>query len=273
MKVAVTGATGYLGRHVVAALRNRHHDVVALGRTRPRSQDIEHMPFDLNNSVLTEADFARRGITALIHCAWDFYPRSRNAVHQINVVGAKRLADAAHGLRLVDVSTMSAFDGCRSIYGRAKLEVEEIFLRAGGMVFRPGLIWGGEMGGMMASLQKLSRLPISPTIAGGGELYLVHVEDLAAMIAASLDNDVPARTITAAHLRSFSLRQIITALAKEKSPLFLPVPWPLAWFGLRGLEMVFPGVSLRSDSVTGLVHTNPAPQFDTAAAMLRPFAP
>ncbi|MFE5409112.1 NAD-dependent epimerase/dehydratase family protein [Microbacterium sp. NPDC056569] len=82
-KVVVTGAGGYIGRHVVQELLERGDEVVAIARSGdewlrtvlPADQIIERSAFDL-----TEDDWARiEGADALIHLAWrdGFVLRSR----------------------------------------------------------------------------------------------------------------------------------------------------------------------------------------------------
>lgn len=272
MKVAVTGASGYLGGHVTAALLRRGHEVVALTRRPLKTADIAHLPFELGGTVPTAADFASQGVQAVVHCAWDFMPRGLAAARRVNVAGAAQLVESARGLRLVDISTMSAFEGCRSVYGRAKAEVENIFLQAGGSVLRPGLIWSDHPGGMMATLDRIARLPIAPVIAGGGKLYLIHVDDLAALIVAAVETPKAQENLAAvAHPAPFSLQEIVRMRSQPRRPMILPVPWPLVWLGVRAVEMVFPTAALRSDSVIGLVNADPAPYFDPAAASLRAF--
>lgn len=71
MRVLLTGATGYLGRHVLACLRERGIDVVVLGRSRPvGGGDFPWLPVDLLDvhdmaSVLCEAQASH-----LLHLAW-----------------------------------------------------------------------------------------------------------------------------------------------------------------------------------------------------------
>ena len=69
-----------------------------------------------------------------------------------------------------------------------------------------------------------------------------------------------------------SLRRILTRRANGfgRKPLLVPVPWQAIWLGLRTLEML--GLrALRSDSVLGFVHSDPAPQFDALSRDFRPF--
>jgi hypothetical protein len=41
----------------------------------------------------------------------------------------------------------------------------------------------------------------------------------------------------------------------------MPVPWQLAWLGLKGLELAGAQLNFRSDSLISLVYQNPCPSF------------
>ena len=71
MKILLTGASGYLGHHVLAYLRQQGCDVVMLGRSRPVGyEDVPLMHCDLlNGSNLVEA-VQQVGATHLMHLAW-----------------------------------------------------------------------------------------------------------------------------------------------------------------------------------------------------------
>jgi len=74
MKVLVTGAGGFVGRHVIPALVGRGHEVVALSfrelGTRERSwlHDVEFISHDILSDALPPR--ATRGVEAVIHLAW-----------------------------------------------------------------------------------------------------------------------------------------------------------------------------------------------------------
>ncbi|UAJ10480.1 NAD-dependent epimerase/dehydratase family protein [Glacieibacterium megasporae] len=81
MKVAVTGASGFVGRHVVAALARRGVEVVASSRHRPGDlpTEIEHVALD----IAEPGDaFDRLGRPdAIIHLAWGGLPNYRSLHH------------------------------------------------------------------------------------------------------------------------------------------------------------------------------------------------
>src|SRR5262245_13857344 len=125
----VTGTGGYLGGRVKAALQQRGWRVVVL--TRQPGPDTSAIRFQLGEEV-SAADL--KGAGALVHCAYDSKQVSWAGIHAINVAGSEKLLRAAREAKigqLVYVSSISAFEGCRSLYGKAKLETEKIALALG----------------------------------------------------------------------------------------------------------------------------------------------
>ena len=85
----------------------------------------------------------------------------------MNVEGSRKILEAAREAKtpkIIFISSISAFDGCRSLYGRAKLEIEKIALDCGALVIRPGLVYGEGAGGMfgklVAQMKKSSVIPL-----------------------------------------------------------------------------------------------------------------
>ena len=247
---AVTGARGYVGSRVAAALRAAGWEVRELART-DASLESGAQPVSFEG-----ADLA-------VHCAWSFAARGRSEVTRINVKGSERLlnqAAAAGVSRQVWISSLSAFPGCRSVYGQAKLAVEEHARALGGVVVRPGLVWGPGAGGMVGALDRAARrLPVIPALAG--EVYLAHADDLGALVAHLSGAEPPEGPVVAAARTPLSMAAILRALAAAagRSPRVMPVPWPLVWGALRGVELVGLRPRLRSDSLIGLVRADPDP--------------
>ena len=62
--------------------------------------------------------------------------------------------------RILVLSSMSAFEGTRQLYGRAKLAIETMTVASGGCALSPGLVYGERPGGMAGALRELTRLPV-----------------------------------------------------------------------------------------------------------------
>jgi nucleoside-diphosphate-sugar epimerase len=273
--VAVTGASGYVGGRIVARCSALGRAVVRLVRVPAGTGDVA---FDLGAGV-DPAELAAQDVDSLVHCAYDAAPLRRDDVHARNVTGTARLLDAAGDAgvrRVVVISTMSAFTGCRSVYGQVKLEIERRARDTGAAIVRPGLVWhdgDDEVGGMVGRLRRSAAARVVPLPAAGSALHLVHVDDLVELLLDLGDRtDVPREAVIAAHPRPWTMRDIVCALADQQGrrPLVVPLPWRPVLGALRAVERIGRPLPFRSDSLVGLVHSDPAPTFDPALA-LRPF--
>jgi nucleoside-diphosphate-sugar epimerase len=211
-----------------------------------------------------------KGAQALVHCAYDFEPRRWEEIAAINVNGSQKLLVAARaaGVRqVVFISSLSAFTGCRSLYGRAKVEIEGFARSSGAFVIRPGLVYSDNPGGMFGRLVcQVRNARFVPIIWGGRQMqYLLHDEDLGHVVQGCLDGRVPAgvEPITVAREQGWELKEILAQIARAlgRRVTFLPVPWHLAWLGLKGLELAGARPNFRSDSLISLVYQNPCPSF------------
>ena len=262
LTVGVTGASGYVGSALSTALQDAGHTIVPMGRNAVpdgRAFMLGEVP---NKETLT-------GLDVLIHCAWDMRASKAALVDEINVHGSINLFTAAANAgvnTLIFVSSMSAFAGCRSLYGRAKLEVEDRVAQLGGIIIRPGLVYGPTPGGMVGALTQLSNhthvLPMVGT--GRFKLHTSHQDDLGRLTVYACENSEAYRgsTISAAAHTGLEFRAIVRRLSRNNLH-FIPVPWQLIYAGLRILESLHMRPRIKSDSLLGLVHSNPAPDFKT----------
>jgi nucleoside-diphosphate-sugar epimerase len=269
-RAAITGGSGYLGGHVAARLLADGWQVVSLGRRPSGLPGVAHIPFQLGESVAA-ADL--EGVDVLVHCAWDFGQRTWSDIEAVNVQGSRRLfaAAASAGVqRLVHISTVSAAGAPRSMYGRAKLQTEEMAEERGGVVVRPGLLYGPGAGGMVGMLSTLVRaLPAVPVLVGADRpLFLAHQNDAAGLIglvAAGTEGE-SGRPLLAAAPDPHSLREVLGAIAaaEGKRRIFFKVPWRLLYLPLRAMEIMRLPSPMRADSALSIATLDPDP-FRTAA--------
>jgi UDP-glucose 4-epimerase len=213
VKALVTGSAGFLGRHVVAALRRRDVEVRAM--VRPATDlaplgwgpDVEVIRADLRSS----RDLARAfdGVDVLVHLAASV-TGGEDAQFAAGVVGTERLLDAMASTscsRLVLASSFSVYDfgatrgtldegsplhTAPAVYGRdgytvAKWWQERVTRRSAERhgwaltVLRPGFIWGRDHAYLAALGQRVGRhhLVIGPTT----RMPMTHVENCADVFA------------------------------------------------------------------------------------------
>jgi UDP-glucose 4-epimerase len=217
MRVLVTGAAGFLGQHVVAALRARGHTVRALVRQASRVEalgwpaEVELFRADLRAPGDLAPAFS--GVDAVVHLA-AAVTGGEDAQFAAGVVGTEKLlaAMAASGVRrLVFASSFSVYDWSRvrrrldelspvleapMLYERdgyavAKTWQERVVRRAAerhGLdltVLRPGFIWGRDHGYLACLGQAIGKNHL--TIGPWTRLPLTHVENCADVFALAVD--------------------------------------------------------------------------------------
>jgi dihydroflavonol-4-reductase len=119
MRAFVTGATGFIGGHVVRRLRARGDDVVALVRSPEKAAELRDQGVELVQGDLDDPEAIRRGLQgadACFHIAAVYKvgvpAAQRQALIDANVGGTERVLDAAveAGVqRIVYVSTCNVF--------------------------------------------------------------------------------------------------------------------------------------------------------------------
>ncbi len=115
MRIAVTGASGVVGRGVVTRLLSQGHDVVGLARHRPQSwpSAATFVQCDIRDADAVQRAVA--GADVVAHFAWAVPTgREKQRCHDINVGGTTNVVDAAvrHGVRRIVVASSA------HVYGR-----------------------------------------------------------------------------------------------------------------------------------------------------------
>jgi nucleoside-diphosphate-sugar epimerase len=263
--VAISGITGFLGAVVAQACRNSGWQVRGLVQREPGPDERRVV---LGQSVGPEV-FA--GCAAFVHCAYDFRPTRQWEITAVNVEGSRKLFAAAVQAEVshrVFISSMSAFPGCHSRYGQAKLAIERLAAEVGVGTWsiRPGLLFSTRPGGMVGRLRWVARLPVVPLADGGGQiLYFTSADELATRIARALDEGWAgyANPSIAAAPRPYSFRQVIELLAPPgRRVRFISVPSGCLLAPLRFAEGCGLGLPFKSDSLISLLHQDPRPRFD-----------
>jgi nucleoside-diphosphate-sugar epimerase len=279
---AVTGASGYVGSILAAGLR-QHFPVVAMVRHAKLNSDLQ---WSLQSRVDLAPVLRELGVKVLVHAAWDMRASARLEVEETCVKGSLRLFEMAARAgveRIVFISTISAFEGCRSVYGQTKLAVER-GLSAHSVpyvILRPGLVFGPDPGGVLGGIRhQVQRSRLLPIIGRGRTpQYLLDQETLASTVCRAAHGEfdhLQATPITLAHPKPWPFRELVKSIAVEerRKVTLVPLPPPILYMAIRTAESLGLQLPFRSDSIVSFVHYDRKPDFrilDTAGISPLPY--
>lgn len=105
MKIAVTGAGGYIGRHVLSALKSMHCDVVAIIYPGANSVlDVKNIELDVLNASDEQVATVFGGFDAVLHLAWKAGFNHHDPSHIANVMGHLRFVKALISAGICNIS-------------------------------------------------------------------------------------------------------------------------------------------------------------------------
>ena len=197
MRIAVTGGTGFVGRHLARALVKAGHHVVLISRgidaRDARIRELDNATFaPIGTSSVTSLIEAFADCDAVAHCAGINRVIGEQTYERVHVQGTRNVVAAARaaGVRKVALlSFLRARPNCNSAYHESKWTAEEI-VRGSGLdhtVIKAGMIYG--LGDHM--LDHLSHtvhsLPVFATVGLREKLIRpVAVEDVVRILRAAL---------------------------------------------------------------------------------------
>jgi nucleoside-diphosphate-sugar epimerase len=272
--VLVTGASGFIGQHLVRRLIEHGDRVSCLVRFSSRvdelkSAGVELVTGDVADRASIERALAVSQAGVVFHLAGLTKALRKDEFVRINAGGVESVAAACAGCAdkpvLVVVSSLAAAGPCAagqprvesdaaapvSVYGRSKLAAEQAAIRyVGAMpisIVRPPIVFGAGDGGMHEMFRPIARWGIH-VVPGWGErrLSLVHVADLVdglllvAEKGERLDtNPMPGQGIyflaSGDYLTYAELGQAMAIALGKKRAAVVRLPGPMVkWVGLCG---------------------------------------
>ena len=265
MVILITGSNGYLGKSLALYFAEKGHQIIALSRTHSFNHpNITFYHYELGKPL----DPQIPAIDTVIHCAYDLSLVSWKDIYQTNVQGSLLLFSELKkksNPQIIHISSISAFEGCKTLYGKAKLAIEKAISQEGILSIRPGLIYGGENRGLIGKLENIANKLSVISMIGSGNYpqYLTQLEVLIPTIESIISGELPwsDTPITLASPDPITLKKLIIRLSKGKRLWFIPLPWRLPWLALWLLEKLAVKLPFRSDSIRGLVYGNLEPDF------------
>jgi len=255
-RVALTGATGFLGKHVLDSLVAGGYNVRALTRREQASREsVDWVRGDLTDPAALAALVKRSDM--VIHVAGLTKALTRSEFFEVNRDGTERLLRASRDAgikRFIHISSLAAREPQLSHYAASKAAAESLVLDRAWpferLVIRPPGIYGP---GDMEILKVLiaTKYAILPAPGSAKNRFsMIHGLDLARGIVTSLDvkdfNHVHAVEMDDGHKGGYTIKDVAQALTEgtdSKQTKVLAIP--------RTLLMAIGGINLMISKATG----------------------
>jgi uncharacterized protein YbjT (DUF2867 family) len=278
--VLLTGASGFIGRHLSEALLAARHQVVCAVRDPAKGSDarLRYIPADFTRDLDPAAWLPRLGgIDAVINAVGILREGEGQTFELLHERAPHALfaACAQSEVRLVlQISALGADEAAQSRYHLSKKRADDMLagLPVHSAIVQPSLVYGA--GGTSARLfTTLASLPLIGLPGGGLQrIQPVHIDDVAAAIVALLERPVPSGTrVALVGPKAMTLRCFLTILRRAMGMgrgHILPVPMALAR-AAAALGQRLPGSLLDVETLQMLERGNTASPAQISALLGR----
>jgi NADH dehydrogenase len=236
MKIAITGGTGFVGRHLAQYLISLGHEPILLAR----GYDRRHAPVapivhtDLSDSApLAEAI---RGCEAIAHCAGINREIGAQTYQRVHIEGTRNMIAAAQTAaisRILLLSFLRARPDCGSPYHESKFQAEELIRHSGldFTILKAGMIYGRGDHMLDHMSHALFTLPLFATV-GWRERPIspVAIADVTRIIAAVLTaGRLSHQTVSVLGPETLLLSEAVRRVASTLNRRVLIVPAPVVF--------------------------------------------
>jgi NADH dehydrogenase len=240
MNVMVTGASGFIGTHLVEAMSKDPavDNIFALYRSKeqiPFIPKVNPVIGDLDSLPSIKVD-AR--IDIIVHLAGYYKTESKKLCKKINVQGTKNTVSFCrnNGIpRIIFFSTININLKTKGRYAASKAEAEEIVKNSGieYMIVRPSLVYGGRVGSLGKIIGYAEKFPILPIFGSGkAKEQPIHIDELIELTLMMIKDFKPGVDIYAAGRDAMPFSALVKTIGNciGKKVRIMPIPAkPVYW--------------------------------------------
>ena len=239
MRVFLTGATGFVGRHMLRRLLTESHSVRALVRDPARAVQLaaNGVEFVAGDVVENQGlDQGMQGCDAVIHLVGIIAEKGANTFERVHHLGTRNVVEAAKraGIRrFVQMSALGVRADGVAAYQTTKWRGEEEVRKSGipYCILRPSLIFGPGDGFVTQMIQTMRSAPLFRPVPGSGspKFRPIFIDDVTACFARALTAEAATnQTIELGGADALSLNQVLAEIARcagvRKPAVHIPMP-------------------------------------------------
>lgn len=265
--ILITGATGYIGRHLVSRLVAQGERPRCLVRNIKRASSIlpagtlEFVQGDTTSPA--SLGTAVQGVDTIVHTAFitaDLKQSAGNRYQETNVQGTANLVEAAKKAgvkRIIVISGLGTKPDKPGSYMQGRYLAEKMVKESGldWTIIQPSVLFGKDAPFIKGLTDLIRTAPVVPLIGGGKIMFQpIYVEDVVTVIIKVLQEPerTKNKTYTIGGPAYYSFTQIIDALlqAMHKKRIRVSAPTPLVGIGAAVMEAVLPKPPLTKAAMT-----------------------
>ncbi len=265
MRVFITGATGFVGRHIVRKLLEEGYEVHAgvrnLGKLKSLFDDkVKGYEVDFASKEKVRKVLADSNPEYLIHLIGILFEERRKGItfYKVHTLFSENLFSVAKELSVKKVVFMSALgtdDEAPSVYHQTK-RLAEKYLTSSGLnytIYRPSMILGPEQR-LFSDMDKITKLIPIVALPGGGNYRFqpVDVRDVACAFTKALeDPQTDGKTFELCGSRAVTFKELLedTFSLLGRRVLMLPLPKRLMFYMGKLVESVVEPPPFSSDQI------------------------
>ncbi len=265
--ILITGATGYVGRHLVKRLVQEGEGPRCLVRNLKRaailfpSDRVELVQGDTTD--IDSMQIAMQGVDTVVHAAFitaDHKQSSGNNYEKTNVEGTAnviKVAKAAGVKRIIEISGLGTRPDKPGSYMQGRYLAEQMLKESGldWTIIQPSVLFGKDAPFIKGLADLIRTSPVVPLIGGGKIMFQpIYVEDVATVIIKVLQDPEHSNhivyTIGGPDYYSFSDVIDLLTQAMHKSRIKAPAPLALVGIGAAVMEAVLSKPPLTKAAMT-----------------------
>jgi len=269
MRILITGASGFIGQHLLNSCRDNGHAVTACAHNETALQrnypDIKVIRCEYAKDHDVDTWLPRlNGIDVVVNAVGIFRPQGRNTYTALHVLAPRALFKACElsGVKkVIQISALGADDTAFSEYHLSKKAADDYLsrLELNWTIIMPSLVYGTGAKSWRW-FTAMAALPITPFPDRGNQLLQpIHIDDLCRAVLVLLNSEVGnQKRIPAVGPQAVTLRQLYVVLKQRlglNSQRFFGIPFWAALFSARLFQMLS-NSPITGDALKMLRHGN-----------------
>jgi NADH dehydrogenase len=262
MQVFLTGATGFVGRHMLTRLLSEGHSVRALVRDPQKAKELAQNGVELVTGDVVEGtglDGGMQGCDAVIHLVGIIVEKGSNTFERVHHLGTRNVLEAAKRVgvkRFVQMSALGVCAGGVAAYQTTKWKGEEEVRRSGILfcILRPSLIFGEGDGFVTQMMAAMRSAPLFRLVPGDGKPKFrpIFIDDVTACFVRALTVEAATKqTIELGGADELTLNEVLAEIARcagVREPA-VHIPLPLMFAGAAVMQKVLKNPPVTTDQL------------------------